>query len=111
MRKALSTSLRAEEDAVKSRFERAETALAKTARPPETPKEERVIRDSFTMPTEEYAQIAALKQRGLMRGISATKSEVLRAGLAILQAMDDRQLADTLANVPKVKTGRPRQMA
>jgi len=109
MKKALGASLRAEEDAVKTRFERAETILAKSTPAREAPKEERVVRDSFTMPTDEYAQIAALKKRGLQRGVSATKSEVLRAGLAILQAMDDRQLADVLASVPKVKTGRPRQ--
>jgi hypothetical protein len=112
MRKALGASLRAEVDAVKTRFERAETALARssTTTPPVAPvPEERVVRDSFTMPTDEYEQIAALKKRGLQRGVSATKSEVLRAGLAVLRAMDDRQLADVLGNVPKVKTGRPRQ--
>ena len=112
MRKALGASLKAEEDAVKTRFERAEMMLARTSTLPTAPtQEDRVVRDSFTMPTDEYEQIAALKKRGLQRGVSATKSEVLRAGLAVLRVMDDRQLADVLAGVPKVKTGRPRQAA
>lgn len=111
MRQALGASLRAEENAVKTRFERAETALAKNTSTREMPREERVVRDSFTMPSEEYEQIAALKKRVLMRGVSATKSEVLRAGLAVLNAMDDKQLAETLTSVPKVKTGRPPQTA
>lgn len=112
MRKALGTSLKAEENAVKSRFERAETVLAKTAAAVtpgarETQREDRVVRDSFTIPSDEYEQIASLKQRGLARGVSATKSEILRAGLATLKGMDDKKLAETLARVPKVKTGRP----
>ena len=112
MRKALGASLRAEEDAVKTRFERAETALAKTATPPApgsqaTSSNERVVRDSFTMPTGDYSLIAAIKQRCLKRGVSATKSEVLRAGLAALDTMTDKELVEILERLPKVKTGRP----
>ncbi len=110
MRKALGASLRAEQDAVKTRFERAETALARTGTPTANSREERVVRDSFTMPTDEYERIAALKKRMLTRGVSATKSEVLRAGLAVLNSMDDKQLVEILTRVPKVKTGRPPQM-
>jgi hypothetical protein len=112
MRKALGASLRAEEDAVRNRFERAETALAKTAAPRasgsrETGDDERVVRDSFTMPTDAYRLIAAIRQRCLKRGISTTKSEVLRAGLAVLNAMTDKELAEAIERLPKVKIGRP----
>lgn len=112
MKKALGASLKAESEAVKARFERAETALARPVKSSEAlkseaAKEERVIRDSFTIPADEYAQIAALKQRVLRRGVAATKSEVLRAGLAALREMDDKTLLEALSDVPKVKTGRP----
>jgi len=66
-------------------------------------------RDSFTMPKEEYAQIAALKKRleGLAKPVK--KSELLRAGLKLLSAMDDATLKATLATVPTIKTGRPKK--
>lgn len=112
MKRALGASLKAEQDAVKTRFERAETALAKTTAqrasdPRESGNDERVIRDSFTMPTDAYNLIAAIRQRCLKRGISATKSEVLRAGLAALNAMTDKELVEVIERLPKVKTGRP----
>ncbi|WP_029146971.1 hypothetical protein [Methylophilus sp. 5] len=66
-------------------------------------------RDSFTMPKEEYAQIAALKKR--LEGLAkpAKKSELLRAGLKLLSAMDDTSLKAAMAAVPTIKTGRPKK--
>ncbi|WP_024930814.1 hypothetical protein [Methylophilus sp. OH31] len=66
-------------------------------------------RDSFTMPKEEYAQIAALKKRLEALAKPAKKSELLRAGLKLLSAMDDATLKATLAAVPTIKTGRPKK--
>lgn len=66
-------------------------------------------RDSFTMPKEEYAQISTLKKRLEVVGQPAKKSELLRAGLKLLAAMDDAALKATLASVPVIKTGRPKK--
>lgn len=66
-------------------------------------------RDSFTMPKEEYAQIATLKKRLEVAGQPAKKSELLRAGLKLLAAMDDTALKAALASVPVIKTGRPKK--
>lgn len=66
-------------------------------------------RDSFTMPKEEYAQIAVLKKRLESVGQPAKKSELLRAGLALLSKLDDAALKATLAAVPTIKTGRPKK--
>lgn len=66
-------------------------------------------RDSFTMPKEEYAQIATLKKRLEGLGKPAKKSELLRAGLKLLSAMDDAALKATMATVPTIKTGRPKK--
>lgn len=137
MRSALGNSLRAEEEAVRSRFERAENVLARpdfsasaAATPGENnrdqddetasaagaaataaaalpPPAERVKRDSFTMPFGDYELIAALQRRCLQAAVSPTKSEILRAGIAALAAMDDAQLAALVESLPKVKTGRP----
>jgi hypothetical protein len=114
MKKALGASIRAEEDAVKSRFERAESALGKkrpasgsamkengAARP------DKVIRDSFTMPATDYASITRIKQRAMKGGVGTNKSEILRAGLAVLDKMPDKELLKVFEKLPKVKPGRP----
>lgn len=64
-------------------------------------------RDSFTMPKEEYAQIAVLKTRLTALGQPVKKSELLRAGIKLLAAMSDNTLKTTLAKIPVIKTGRP----
>ena len=47
-------------------------------------KKPKLVRDSFSMPEADYAQIGALKERCLKAGVSAKKSEVLRAALKCL---------------------------
>ena len=72
MKKALGASIKAEEDAFKSRFERAESVLGKKRSAPGskakengTGKPDKVIRDSFTMPATDYASITRIKQRAM----------------------------------------------
>jgi hypothetical protein len=111
MKKALGASLKAEEQAVRSRFKRAETALAgKESAGPAGQKAAgngKVIRDSFTIPADEYELISRIKQRCMKAGVSANKSEILRAGLAALGAMPDRELTRLFENLARVRTGRP----
>lgn len=73
-----------------------------------TPKP-KMERDSFTMPKDEYAQIALLKRRLEGLGRPVKKSELLRAGLKLLSAMDDVALTAALADIPAIKTGRPKK--
>ena len=121
MKSALSASLKAEDEAVKSRFERAESLLgdksesnSKLATPEaeeqggkERVKKERVVRDSFTLPYEDYELIAELRQRCLNSAVNVTKSEVIRAGLHALMNLPDENLLQMMASLTKVKTGRP----
>jgi len=67
----------------------------------------KVVRDSFTMPLADYDLIGVLKQRCLALGIAMKKSELLRAGLAVLSRLPDQDLAQVVAAVESVKTGRP----
>lgn len=67
----------------------------------------KVIRDSVTMPVEDYERLGALKKKCLTLGIAIKKSELLRAGLATLQRLSDDDLKRVLALVEKIKTGRP----
>jgi hypothetical protein len=71
------------------------------------PKKEKVVRDSFTMPKSDYAKIAALKQKCLDAGMSVKKSEVLRAGLLLLEGATSQRLLAAISAVETVKTGRP----
>ncbi len=73
------------------------------------PKKPKLVRDSFTIPKDEYEVLTALKQRcaGLAR--PSKKSELLRAGIKALAVMGDKHLLAALQAVPSIKTGRPKQ--
>ncbi len=71
-------------------------------------KKSKLVRDSFTMPKDEYAAIDSLKLRAGKLGQSVKKSELLRAGIKALAAMSDIAYKLALSNVPTIKTGRPK---
>ncbi|HKA54211.1 MAG TPA: hypothetical protein VKJ47_11165 [Candidatus Binatia bacterium] len=129
---ALAASIQAEREATQGRvprfdkFEKAEAALsggenpaparagkpvdASASRRPtpvrETPAE-KVIRDSFTMPSGDYRKITQLRAKCLKAGMNMTKSEILRAGLHALEELPLESLRAVVQSVEKVKTGRP----
>lgn len=59
-------------------------------------KEVERVREKFTLLADEYAQLAALKQRLAAQGASVKKSELLRAGLLLLAELDDSELRAAL---------------
>ena len=79
----------------------------KTDKKKEKSEKVKVVRDSFTIPKAEYTQIAAMKKRAMELGLEVKKSELLRAGLALLSATSDVAFRKALGNVPTLKTGRP----
>lgn len=114
MKAALGKSLKAEEAAVISRFERAERVLGDGSsqasvipEEPPKPKVARVVRDSFSLPADDYDLISTVKTRCLGLSASVTKSEVIRAGLHALQQLSDPDLLLVVEGLEKVKTGRP----
>ena len=78
----------------------------KPGKPAKT-KKTRLVRDSYAMPEAEYAQIAVLKKRLVGLGREAKKSELLRAGVALLAALNDAELQAVMGRVERIKTGRP----
>jgi hypothetical protein len=82
----------------------AEAPVAKPAKP-HKPK---LVRDSFTIPKDEYQVLESLKSRGLGLGQQVRKSELLRAGIKALAAMNDRVFLKAIGGVPTLKTGRPK---
>lgn len=113
IKQALSRSIGAEGDSVRDRFSRADTFFTpeeKQTKENEAPSEaSQLVRDSFTFPPDDYAIIQEIIVRCLRQGISAKKSEVLRAALHTLAALPDSKLTKALTSVPKIKTGRPKK--
>jgi len=69
----------------------------------------KVVRDSFTMPQNEYQKIAEIKDICLKSKLHVKKSEVLRAGLKVLGKLSNAQLKKVLGELEKIKTGRPKK--
>lgn len=67
----------------------------------------KLVRDSYAMPETEYARIGGLKKRFAALGQEVKKSELLRAGIALLAEMQDADLKAAMAKVERIKTGRP----
>jgi hypothetical protein len=98
-------------------------AAAKTVKTAKVPKAEKgdkaadknrkpkLVRDSFTMPKDEYVMLDALKQRAAKLGRPVKKSELLRAGVMALGDMGDAAFLASVTGVPPLKTGRPAKAA
>ena len=70
-------------------------------------KKPKMVRDSFTFPKAEYAVLDGLKMRAAKLGNPVKKTELLRAGIKALAAMQDAAFVTALKAVPSLKTGRP----
>ena len=81
------------------------SAPAAVAKPPKI----KLVRDSFTIPRAEYEVLDVIKERLVKLTCPAKKSEVLRAGIAVLATLNDAALLAALDAVPAIKTGRPKK--
>jgi hypothetical protein len=79
-----------------------------TTRKQKTAAQDKVIRDSFTMPEHDYALIEAIKIKLMKEGVLLNKGEILRAGMHALEQMSIAELKTISAKVEKIKVGRPR---
>lgn len=75
----------------------------------ENREQDKLVRDSFTIPAKEYGAIDVLKRRYLDSGIHMKKSEILRAGLLALSSMDLKDLKKVAERVERIKPGRPKK--
>lgn len=83
---------------------------SKAPKAPKPPKlRQKPVRDSFTMPASDFALIATLKARLLAVKRETKKSELLRAGLHVLAALNPRALVATLGQLEAIKVGRPKK--
>jgi hypothetical protein len=72
-------------------------------------KKPKVVRDSFTMPEAEYKLLGEVKRDCLKAGIEVKKSELLRAGVALIRKMDINQIKTVLSALQPLKAGRPKK--
>jgi hypothetical protein len=79
--------------------------------PVESLKKDKLIRDSFTLPREDFELIALLKDRALDFKRPTKKSELLRAGLQALAGLDQARLRASLEALRPLKAGRPKNKA
>ncbi|MES2088694.1 MAG: hypothetical protein V4532_01730 [Pseudomonadota bacterium] len=79
-------------------------APAKPAKP-----KQKLVRDSFTMPSVDFALIDHLKERAIGFKRPAKKSELLRAGLQALVNLSDAKLTSLLDGLVPLKPGRPKK--
>lgn len=69
-------------------------------------KRDKVVRDSFSIPTSEHARLKALRVDLGKAGRLASKSEVLRAGLKLLGERSPTELLALLDTLPAVTKGK-----
>jgi hypothetical protein len=69
----------------------------------------RLVRDSFTMPDQDFKLIGTLKARALDAKRPAKKSELLRAGLHVLEGLGAAALIAALDRLMPLKAGRPKK--
>ncbi|AMP00493.1 putative histone H1-like HC2 [Collimonas arenae] len=72
-------------------------------------KKAKLVRDSFTMPADEYQVLGDVKKLFLKAGLEVKKSELLRVGVALIRDLDLANLKLAVASLPPVKAGRPKK--
>lgn len=107
VKKTVVTADEAEEVAV-SKNKPAVSAKPEKPAKPAKPAKQKMVRDSFTMPEEDYSKLDTLKALCLENGIEIKKSELLRAGLIALSGLAVADLLKAVSAVEKIKTGRPK---
>lgn len=102
--------------ALASKVAAKKTTAPATQKPVAAPKaaapkkvKQKLVRDSFTMPHDDFKLIDQLKERALGFKRPAKKSELLRAGLQALAGLSDTKLKAALDALAPLKPGRPRK--
>lgn len=73
------------------------------------PKKPKLVRDSFTMPEQEYALLGQVKKTCHAGGLDIKKSELLRIGVAQLAAMGLKKIKAAQTALTPLRAGRPKK--
>lgn len=80
---------------------------AKAINKPAKVKKSKLVRDSFTMPEAEYDVLSQAKKKCIVAGFDIKKSELLRIGVAMINALDAKKIRAAQAKLTPLKAGRP----
>ena len=113
----LKHTIEQQDESLKERFAVAESMLMRTPTvdlkhkktPHKGQDETLVIRDTFSMPPSDYGLIDVLKTKALKQQLMVTKSEIVRAGLLLLNSLPEKDLKTAIIRVERIKTGRKAQ--
>lgn len=111
---ALKASLLNEEKSVQDRFDKAEFVMTQTetvkaqkqTEEPVSQPQEKVLRDTFTMLEKDKLLLRDLKLRCMKAGVEASKSELIRAGIQMLNDLPDSELTSMIEKLERLKVGR-----
>lgn len=109
----LNSTVERQDQVLRDRYDNADSILLKSSAPASdsapAPQKSSVVRDTFSMPPDDYALIEALRTTAALEGrISTSKSEIVRAGLRALHRLDGMELTKVLGQLTKVPPGRKR---
>ena len=99
--------------AKKATAKKASPSRAKPTAPVSAPatkaKKVKLVRDSFTMPANEYQILQDIKKASLKAGVEVKKSELLRIGVGLLKTLSVAQLDAARSALTKLRAGRPKK--
>ena len=83
--------------------------VSSTTAPATKTKKVKLVRDSFTMPANEYQILQDTKKASLKAGFEIKKSDLLRIGVGLLKTLSVTQLAAARAALTTLHAGRPKK--
>lgn len=66
------------------------------------------VKDTFSFPEDDHALIENLIKSLLSKGVHASKSEIVRAGLHALNDMEIDESIEVISKLERLQTGRPK---
>ncbi len=70
-------------------------------------KKPKLVRDSFTIPADEYQILSVVKKQLTSEGLEVRKTEIVRIGLQLVSKLKTVSLKRRLNSLQKLKVGRP----
>ena len=67
----------------------------------------KMVRDSISIPKDEYQVLGEMKTRAGKLGVEVKKTELIRAGIKLLATLTGASFLSAVRAVPSLKTGRP----